>query len=69
VYLENGRDVVRGILILVFVAVAHWVDLATGLALVAVMGALILQSAFTDWCPADWFLRPMGQRRKLERRG
>ncbi len=63
-YLENGRDAVRGMLILLFAAIAYWVDLATGLALLAVMGGLILQSAFTDWCPADWFLQAMGMKRK-----
>jgi hypothetical protein len=59
-YLENGRDIFRGILILIFAAIAFWVDLTTGLVLVAFMGAMILQSAFTDWCPADLLLRLMG---------
>ncbi len=68
-YLENGRDVIRGILILVFAAIAYWVDLPTGLGLLALMGVLILQSAFTDWCPADLFLRPMALKRKRETRG
>jgi hypothetical protein len=68
-YLENGRDAVRGILILIFAAIAYWVDLTTGLVLVAFMGVMILQSTFTDWCPADLFLRPMGLKRKLETRG
>jgi hypothetical protein len=65
-HLENGRDIVRGILILIFAATAYWADRAFGLALIAFMGLLILQSAFTDWCPADLFLRPMGLKRKLE---
>ena len=64
-YLENGRDIFRGILILIFAAVAFWVDRATGLMLVALMGAMILQSAFTDWCPADLVLRPLGLKGKL----
>jgi len=64
--LENGRDIVRGILLLIFAGIAYWVDLAIGLVLVAFMGVLILQSAFTDWCPADLFLKPMGLKRKLE---
>lgn len=68
-YLENGRDIIRGILILIFAAIAYWADLTVGLALVALMGVMILQSAFTDWCPADLFLRPMGQRKKLESKG
>lgn len=64
--LENGRDIVRGLLILAFSAIAHWVDLTTGLVLIALMGGLILQSAFTDWCPADLFLRQLGLRNKQE---
>lgn len=65
-YLENGRDIARGALILIFAAVAYWADQSLGLALIAVMGLLILQSAFTDWCPADLILRPLGLKRKLE---
>jgi hypothetical protein len=68
-YLENGRDIFRGILILIFVAIAYWVNLTIGLALVALIGVMILQSAFTDWCPADLFLRPMGLKKKLESNG
>jgi hypothetical protein len=62
--LENGRDIIRGILLLIFAAVAYWVDLTTGLVLVTLMGGMILQSAFTGWCPADLFLRPMGLKSK-----
>ena len=68
-YLENGRDIFRGVLILIFAAIAYWVDLVTGLALVAFMGVMILQSAFTDWCPADLVLRPMGLKKKLKSKG
>ena len=68
-YLENGRDIFRGVLILIFAAIAYWVDLVTGLALVVFMGVMILQSAFTDWCPADLILRPMGLKRKLVNKG
>jgi hypothetical protein len=68
-YLENGRDLFRGILILIFAAIAYWVNLTTGLALVVLMGVLILQSAFTDWCPADLILRPMGLKRKQTSKG
>ncbi len=58
--LENGRNIVRGVLLLSFAAIGYWIDLTAGLALVAMMGGMILQSAFTDWCPADLFLRPLG---------
>ena len=68
-YLENGRDIVRGILLLIFAAIAYWVDLTTGLALVIFMGVMILQSAFTDWCPADLLLMPMGLKTKVEGKG
>jgi hypothetical protein len=67
-HLESGRDIVRGVLILVFAAIAYWVDLTTGLALVALMGVMILQSAFTGWCPADLILLPMGLKKKLDNR-
>jgi len=30
------------------------------------MGVMILQSALTDWCPADLFLRPMGLKKKAD---
>jgi hypothetical protein len=68
-YLENGRDLIRGILILVFAAIAYWADITIGLLLVAFMGLMILQSALTDWCPADVFLRPLGLKRKLKDEG
>jgi hypothetical protein len=68
-YLENGRDLVRGVLILLFAAIAYWADLTVGLVLVAFMGGMILQSVFSDWCPADLVLRPLGLKRKLETRG
>ncbi len=68
-YLENGRDLFRGILILIFVAIAYWVSLTAGLALAAFMGVMILQSAFTDWCLADLLLRPIGLKSKRESKG
>jgi len=67
--LENGRDITRGLLILIFAAIAYEVDLATGLILVALIGVLILQSAFTNWCPADLFLRPIGLKKRVEGKG
>jgi hypothetical protein len=42
-----------------FAVIAYWVDLPTGLTLGAGTGGLILQSAFTGWCPADLILRAM----------
>jgi hypothetical protein len=63
--LENGRDLFRGIFLLIGVAIALWVSLTVGLGLVIFMGIMILQSAFTDWCPADLILRPLGLKKKL----
>ena len=68
-YLENGRAMLQGVLILIFTAVAYWGNLTIGLALVAFMGLMILQSAFTGWCPSDLFLRPVGLKKKSESRG
>jgi len=68
-YLENGRDLFRGTMILISAAIAYWVNLTAGLALAVFVGLLTLQSVFTDWCPADLILRPMGLKKKLESKG
>ena len=47
-YLESGRALVQGGLILVSVAIAYWVNLTIGLVLAALLGLIILQSAFTE---------------------
>lgn len=65
-YIESGRDLFRGILILVSAAIAYWVDLNVGIALVVFVGVMTLQSVFTDWCAIDLVLRPMGLKKKLE---
>jgi hypothetical protein len=62
--IEKGRNLFRGILILISAAVAYWGNITTGLALTVFVGVLTLQSVFTDWCPADLILRPMGLRKK-----
>ncbi len=67
-YLETGRDLFRGAMILLAVAIAYWIDLTAGLVLAAFVGVLTLQSAITDWCPADLILRPLGLKKKLESR-
>ncbi len=65
-HLENGRALVQGIMILVFAAIAFWVSLPIGLGLVVFMGVMKLQESFTDWCPSDLFLRPIGLKKRLE---
>lgn len=67
-YLETGRDLFRGVMILLAVAIAFWVNLATGLVLATFVGILILKSVITDWCPADLILRPLGLKKKSENR-
>ena len=66
VYLENARALVQGSLVLVFAAIAYWVHLEIGMILVAIMGFLLVQSSFTDWCIPDPILRRMGFKKKLE---
>ncbi len=65
-YLENGRALVQGIMILVFAAIAYWVSLPIGLVLVSFMGLMRVQESKTDLCPSDLFLRPMGLKKKEE---
>ena len=67
-YIENGRDLFRGIMILVAAALAQWVNLTAGLVLAIFVGGMTLQSAFTDWCPVDLILYPMGLKKKLDSR-
>lgn len=65
-YLETGRDLFRGVIMLLAAAIAYWVNLTAGLALVVFVGVMTLQSVVTDWCPADLILRPLGLKKKLE---
>ncbi|MBI5839692.1 MAG: DUF2892 domain-containing protein [Chloroflexi bacterium] len=66
-YLENGRDMFRGIVILIAAALAYWVDLTAGLLLAVFVGVMTLQSVVTDWCPVDLVLKPMGLKKKTDR--
>lgn len=68
-YMENARALMQGIMILGFAAIAYWVSLPIGLALVAFMGIMKLQESVTDWCPSDLFLKPMGLKKKQEAKG
>lgn len=66
-YLENGRDLFRSIMILVGAALAYWVDLTAGLLLAVFVGVMTLQSVVTDWCLVDLILKPMGLKKKRDR--
>lgn len=65
-FLESGRDLFRGVMILISAALAYWVNLTAGFVLAVFVGVMTLQSVFTDWCPADLILKQMGLKKKLE---
>ena len=65
-YLERGRALAQGLMTLVFVAIAYWVSLPIGLALLAFMGVMRIQESVTDWCPSDVVLRLIGLKKKRE---
>lgn len=56
---ERGLRAMAGVMILVALALAHWVSLYW-LWLTVFVGANLLQSAFTNWCPAMLILRAAG---------
>jgi hypothetical protein len=56
---ERGLRMMAGIVILVSMALAHFVSPYWYL-LTAFVGLNLLQSAFTNWCPAMMMLRKLG---------
>lgn len=64
--LESARALAQGVMLLVFAAIAYWVNLVVGLALVGFMGVMKIQESRTDWCPSDLMLRPMGLKKRAE---
>ena len=50
---------IAGVLIVVSVALGHWVN-PWWFAFTAFVGVNLLQSAFTNWCPMMSLLRKMG---------
>ncbi|MDR3738759.1 MAG: DUF2892 domain-containing protein [Terracidiphilus sp.] len=56
---ERALRAMAGVMILISLGLAHWVSLYW-LWLTAFVGANLLQSAFTNWCPAMTILRSMG---------
>ena len=55
----RGLHMLSGIVILGSLALAHWVS-PNWLWLTAFAGANLLQSAFTNWCPAMPILKALG---------
>jgi hypothetical protein len=58
---ERGLRAMAGIVVLISLALAYWVS-HYWLWLAVFAGANLLQSAFTNWCPAMPILRSMGFR-------
>ena len=56
---ERGVRLMAGVMILASLALAHFVSLYW-LWLTVFVGLNLLQSAFTNWCPAMSILRAMG---------
>jgi len=57
--MENAIRILVGSMILISLALAHWVS-PYWLFLTAFVGINLIQSAFTGFCPADIFLRKLG---------
>ncbi len=56
---ERAVRLLAGMMVLVSLALAHWVSL-DWLWLTVFVGLNLLQSAFTNWCPAMSIFRWMG---------
>ena len=56
---ERSLRLLAGVMVLVSLALAHWVS-AYWLWLTVFVGLNLLQSAFTNWCLAMTILRAMG---------
>ncbi len=57
--LENSIRVLAGSMVLVSLALAHWVS-PWWLLLTAFVGVNLIQSAFTGFCPAEIVLKKLG---------
>ncbi len=56
---ERGLRLVAGVVVLISLALAHFVSI-NWLWLTALVGLNLLQSSITDWCPGMVILRAMG---------
>jgi hypothetical protein len=56
---ERAVRLLAGVMVLLSLALAHWFS-PYWLWLTAFVGLNLLQSAFTNWCPAMAFFRRMG---------
>jgi len=58
---ERGLRALAGVMTLISLALAHWLS-SWWLLLTVFVGLNLLQSAFTNWCPAMPILRVIGFR-------
>ena len=58
---ERGLRLMAGVVVLLSVALAHYVSM-NWLLLTAFVGLNLLQSSFTNWCPAMSIFRAMGMK-------
>jgi len=59
---ERALRLMAGVVILLSVGLSVFVS-QWWLVLTAFVGLNLLQSAFTNWCPAVWFFRKLGLKR------
>lgn len=59
---ERALRLMAGVVILLSVGLTVFVS-QWWLVLTAFVGLNLLQSAFTNWCPAVWFFRKLGLKR------
>lgn len=57
--IERAVRLLAGVMVLLSLALGHWVSLYW-LWLTAFVGLNLLQSGFTNWCPAISFFRRIG---------
>jgi len=57
--IERALRLLAGVMILLSVTLAHFVH-PGWLILTAFVGANLLQSALTNWCPAVWLFKKLG---------
>lgn len=57
--IENAIRILAGTMVLISVALAHWVHEAW-LLLAVFVGCNLIQSAFTGFCPAEIIMRRLG---------
>jgi hypothetical protein len=60
---ERALRLMAGFFVLLSLALGYWVS-PYWLLFTAFVGLNLLQSGFTNWCPAMWFFKKMGLRQE-----